>query len=159
MKQKLFIRSKENNVFDMSKNLLQNLGISALLRYEDRNSMSYGVESRLPFLDYRLVEYCLNMKSELKFEKGITKKILRKSMSGIVPDAILNRNDKMGFVTPQYAWMNNNKDHYIKLAEDSLVKMPFINKEMILPILYKNNDLLWRIINAGKWITQFNISV
>lgn len=156
---RLYTKHPEHNIFEMSKNLLFGLGISALLRYEDRNSMSYGVESRLPFLDYRLVEYCLNMKSNLKLYKGVTKKALRESMLGIVPDDIINRNDKMGFVTPQYSWMNKKKDHYITLAEESLDKMPFIKKEKILPLLSKDNDLLWRVINAGKWITQFKISV
>lgn len=155
----LFKRSEEKSVFDMSKSLLSELGISALLRYEDRNSMSYGVESRLPFLDYRLVEYCLNMDSKLKFNKGITKKVLREAMRGIVPEAIINRNDKMGFVTPQYSWMNKNREYYIELAKESLEKMPFLNQELLLPLLTKNNDLLWRVINAGKWITQFKISV
>ena len=158
-KKRLYKRAKEENVFSMSKNLLFGLGISALLRYEDRNSMSYGVESRLPFLDYRLVEYCLNMQSKIKFDNGITKKVLRKSMEGIVPESIIDRSDKMGFVTPQYSWMNTKKDYYLELAKESLDKMPFIDKEIIFPLLSKNNDLLWRVINAGKWITQFNISV
>jgi len=154
-----FIRNKENSLFEISHNLLFGLGISALLRYEDRNSMSYGVESRLPFLDYRLVEYCLHMQSDKKLYKGITKKILREEMFGIVPQKIIDRNDKMGFVTPQVSWMNKNKEYYLKLAEESLEMMSFINAEKIRPLISKDNTLLWRIINAGKWIKIFNISV
>ena len=155
----LYKRSSENSVFDISYKLLFELGISALLRYEDRNSMFFGVESRLPFLDHRLVEYCLQMESDKKLNRGITKKILRKSMSGIVPQEIIERNDKMGFVTPQMTWMNSNKDYYLKLANEALDKMPFIDRELITPKLEKDNPLLWRVINAGKWITQFNINV
>ena len=156
---KIFKIGKENKVFDMSYNLLFGMGISTLLRYEDRNSMSYGVESRLPFLDYRLVEYCLNLPSNLKLKKGITKIILRRNMKGIVPNKIITRNDKMGFVTPQNEWMNNDKESYLKLASASLDKMPFIDKEKVKTLITNDNGFLWRVINAGLWISKFNISV
>ncbi len=157
--EKRFHRGKEGDIFQMSYKLLFELGISALLRYEDRNSMSYSVESRLPFLDYRLVEYCLNMPSELKLKKGVTKSICRTNMKGIVPTSILNRSDKMGFVTPQNEWMNTNKVYYLKLASDALDKMPFVNREKLELILKSDNNVLWRVINAGLWISKFNISV
>ena len=154
-----FKREKENNIFEMSYNLLFGLGISTLLRYEDRNSMSYGVESRLPFLDYRLVEYCINMSSSLKLEKGVTKSILRKTMNGVVPRGIIDRNDKMGFVTPQNEWMDNDKKYYLDLANNSLDKMPFINKAKVQSLIQSDNGMLWRVINTGLWISKFNISV
>ncbi|HJV74591.1 MAG TPA: asparagine synthase (glutamine-hydrolyzing), partial [Noviherbaspirillum sp.] len=70
-----------------------------LLRWEDRNSMAFSVEARVPFLDYRIVEHCLNLPDGAKLGNGISKAVLRKSMRGIVPDLILDRRDKMGFVT------------------------------------------------------------
>lgn len=151
-------RTQENDIFEMSHNLLFGLGLSALLRYEDRNSMSFGVESRLPFLDYRLVEYCLNMDSNLKLKNGITKDTLRKSMKDIVPDDIINRNDKMGFVTPQNEWVNDRKGHYLELANNALDQMPFIDKEKVMVLLPKDNNLLWRVINTGLWISKFNVT-
>lgn len=154
-----FKRSEENNIFQMSYNLLFGLGVSSLLRYEDRNSMTFGVESRIPFLDYRLVEYCLHMPSDLKLRKGITKYILRASMKGVVPDDILNRNDKMGFVTPQNEWLNNNRDYYLKLAYSALDKMPFVNRDKVYALMLKDNNFLWRVINTGLWISKFNLSV
>ena len=153
-----FKRNQENNIFEMSYNLLFGLGVSALLRYEDRNSMSFGIESRLPFLDHRLVEYCLHMESGLKLKGGITKDILRKSMKDIVPEDIINRNDKMGFATPQKDWMNNNKNYYIGLASSSLDKMPFINRKKVHALMLKDTNLLWRIINVGLWISKFKIT-
>lgn len=153
-----FKRTQENDIFEMSHNLLFGLGISALLRYEDRNSMSVGVESRLPFLDYRLVEYCLHMDSSLKLKNGITKDILRKTMKDIVPDVIINRNDKMGFVTPQNEWMNNKKDHYLDLAHLALNQMPFVDKEKVVVLIQNDNNLLWRLINTGMWISKFNVT-
>ena len=153
-----FKRTQENDIFEMSYNLLFGLGLSALLRYEDRNSMSFGIESRLPFLDYRLVKYCLHMDSNLKLKNGITKDILRKYMKDIVPDDIINRNDKMGFITPQNEWMNDRKDHYLKLANNALDQMPFIDREKVVVLLPKDNNLLWRVINAGLWISKFNVT-
>ena len=152
-------RIDENSVFNMSYNLLFGIGISALLRYEDRNSMAYSVESRLPFLDYTLVEYCLHMKSSLKIHKGITKKILRNEMFDIVPNEILERTDKMGFVTPQNEWMNSNKKYYLDLAHDAITKMPFIDKAEVEKMIQRDNSFLWRIINTGLWISKFNIAV
>ena len=153
-----FKRTQENDIFEMSHNLLFGLGLSALLRYEDRNSMSFGIESRLPFLDYRLVKYCLHMDSNLKLKNGITKDILRKSMKDIVPDDIINRNEKMGFVTPQNEWMNDRKDHYLKLANNALDQMPFIDREKLIVLLPTDNNLLWRVINTGLWISKFNVT-
>jgi asparagine synthase (glutamine-hydrolysing) len=153
-----FKKNQENNIFEMSHNLLFGLGVSALLRYEDRNSMSFGIESRLPFLDHRLVEYCLHMESGLKLKGGITKDILRKSMKDIVPEDIINRNDKMGFATPQKEWMNNNKNYYIGLASSSLDKMPFVNRKKVHALMLKDTNLLWRIINVGLWISKFKLT-
>ena len=153
-----FKKNQENNIFEMSHNLLFGLGVSALLRYEDRNSMSFGIESRLPFLDHRLVEYCLHMESGLKLKGGITKDILRKSMKDIVPEDIINRNDKMGFATPQKDWMNNNKNYYIGLASSSLDKMPFVNRKKVHALMLKDTNLLWRIINVGLWISKFKLT-
>lgn len=155
----LYVRSAESSVFDMSYNLLFHLGISALLRYEDRNSMSHGIESRLPFLDYRLVEYCLSMQDDVKISKGTTKKILKETMRDIVPKAIINRKDKMGLLTPQNMWMRENSSFYESLMQQSLQYLPMIDHNMVIAQTSTDNKLMWRIINAGKWVQTFNVSI
>lgn len=75
-----------------------------LLKWNDRNSMAFSVESRTPFLDFRLVEYTLSIEPEFIINNGITKSILRESLKGVLPDAIRNRQDKVGFATPQDEW-------------------------------------------------------
>jgi len=82
--------------------------VPSLLRYEDRNSMAFSIESRVPFLDHRLVEFSCSLPTEYKLNRGRTKEILRTSMRGTVPDAILDRRDKVGFVTPQQVWMRDS---------------------------------------------------
>jgi asparagine synthase (glutamine-hydrolysing) len=98
------------------------------------------------------------MESGLKLKGGITKDILRKSMKDIVPEDIINRNDKMGFTTPQKDWMNNNKNYYIGLASSSLDKMPFVNRKKVHALMLKDTNLLWRIINVGLWISKFKLT-
>ncbi|WP_019143173.1 asparagine synthase (glutamine-hydrolyzing) [Noviherbaspirillum massiliense] len=80
--------------------------LPSLLRYEDRNSMGYGVESRLPFMDYRLLELALALPARLKISKGYGKWALRKITAGTVPDAIRLNRKKRGFDVTQ-AWVKD----------------------------------------------------
>lgn len=79
--------------------------LPSLLRYEDKNSMAFSIESRTPFLDYRLVEYLAHLPLSLKIRNGWTKFILRQSMKGIIPEKIRRRRGKLAFDTPQDAWL------------------------------------------------------
>jgi asparagine synthase (glutamine-hydrolysing) len=79
--------------------------VPSLLRYEDRNSMAWSIESRVPFLDYRLAEFLVGLPTEFKLRGGKTKAVMRTAMTDIIPAPVLNRRDKMGFVTPQSVWM------------------------------------------------------
>ena len=81
--------------------------IPHLLRYEDRNSMRFSIESRVPFLHVDLVEYLFSLPEEyLISDAGCSKYVFREAMRGIVPDTILDRRDKIGFATPEKAWLN-----------------------------------------------------
>ncbi|HEV2106115.1 MAG TPA: asparagine synthase (glutamine-hydrolyzing) [Candidatus Eisenbacteria bacterium] len=79
--------------------------LPGLLRYEDRNSMAFGIETRLPFLDYRLVEMAFALPDETKLAGTTTKAILRRALGDRVPRAVLERRDKMGFETPADVWL------------------------------------------------------
>ncbi len=79
--------------------------LPSLLHYEDRNSMAHSVESRLPFLDYKLVEFAVNCPPSLKLRDGWSKWILRKALEGTLPDSVRLRRTKLGFDTPQARWM------------------------------------------------------
>jgi asparagine synthase (glutamine-hydrolysing) len=99
---------------DSTKSLQENLRrqlygepLPALLRYEDHNSMAWSVESRTPFLDYRFVEFTAGLPERFLYKNGTRKHILRAAMHNIIPEAIENRKDKMGFVTPEELWLKN----------------------------------------------------
>ena len=79
--------------------------IPALLHHEDRASMAHSVESRLPFLDYRLVEFSLRCPSSLKLRDGWSKWLLRNALVGTLPEKIRLRRTKLGFHTPEKRWM------------------------------------------------------
>jgi asparagine synthase (glutamine-hydrolysing) len=84
---------------------LQVTSLPKLLRHEDRNSMAHSVESRLPFLDYRLVELAVRCPTSMKLRDGWSKWLLRESLAGTLPDEVRLRKSKLGFNTPEKAWM------------------------------------------------------
>lgn len=101
-----------------------------LLRYEDRNSMAFSLESRVPFLDYRLVEFVYNLPASYKIRKGFTKAILRDSMKGILPDSVRLRKSKLGFATPEKRWMQKTHREYF-LAYFKKMINPYINEKKL----------------------------
>lgn len=136
-----------------------------LLKWEDRNSMWFSLESRLPFLDYRLVENLLAMNGETKIRNGITKAILRDSMKGILPEKIRSRKDKIGFGTPQDEWFRMEK--FQKLTFDLLNSNEFKYRNLINTSkainLYKRHisrkinisNEIWKWINLELWFREF----
>ncbi|MDX2086139.1 MAG: asparagine synthase (glutamine-hydrolyzing) [Candidatus Melainabacteria bacterium] len=75
-----------------------------LLHLEDRNSMAFSLESRLPYLDYRLVDFAYSLPHAYKIDRQQTKALLRSAAKSVLPDVVLNRRDKMGFETPASHW-------------------------------------------------------
>ena len=93
-----------NSLNDRQRRDIESYSVPVLAHYEDRNSMAHSIESRLPFLDHRLVEFMLSLPVDHKLKNGWTKYVMRKSMSEL-PDGIRWRRDKQGFVTPEELWM------------------------------------------------------
>ena len=136
-----------------------------LLKWEDRNSMWFSLESRVPFLDHRLVEYLFTLPSYYKIRNGETKHILKKVYKNIIPPKILNRNDKIGFSTPESKWLRN-KD-FSKLIKNVILDIRDKNLGIINPdlfekkyndfLLMKNNDSsdIWRVANFQLWINKY----
>lgn len=157
---------RSSSVRDMSVAQLTKTNLPMLLRYEDRNSMAFSIEARLPFLDYRFVEKSLQLDSELKIGNGITKEILRNEMIGIVPKEILERKDKMGFLTAEPIWMKSNFVlEFRKMLLDSAVLLKdFISLSPILNdfdemVKNKSNfkNHYWRVICLANWARIFKV--
>ncbi len=157
----------EHNVQDLSYKQLIYSHLPMLLHWEDRDSMVHSVESRVPFVDYRLVELAYSMPSSYKINKGISKRILRDSLDGILPDKIKNRISKLGFVTPEEIWLKNNKDLFRqKLLEALDASGGIFNKTQVILIFEeivngsrKFDFWIWRLISFGTWMRVFKVYV
>ena len=87
--------------------ILTRRGLPELLHYEDRNSMAHSLEARVPFLDYRLVELLFSLGASDLIRRGRTKDVLRRALGDLLPPVVRDRVDKLGFVTPEAAWLRN----------------------------------------------------
>lgn len=147
---------RHRQVLDIDK-----FSIPGLCRYEDRNSMANSLEMRIPFLDYRLVSFCLNLRNELKIQNGWTKFILRKIMTDL-PNEIRYRKDKKGFSVPEESFLRNElKDDILSIKNYSVLhEMGIIDKDSF--IHYYNDFLegkgyyteftdITRVYIAEKW--------
>ena len=91
----------QNYFFNVLKNYISGAQLQQLLRYADRNSMANSVETRLPFLNHQLVEFCFTLPDAFKLQGGWPKYILRKSFDKKLPEKITWRKNKIGFETPE----------------------------------------------------------
>ncbi len=137
--------------------------LPVLLRYEDRNSMARSIESRVPFLDYRLVEFVRGLPDESKVRRGVTKVVLRDAMRGIVPDDVLDRRDKMGFVTPEETWLRESATSWFRAAiADSMAAAGDLvvargAGQMVEDVIHGRAPFSfapWRILCFGRWLRQ-----
>lgn len=129
---------KVKNFKDRQKLDISKYSVPALAHYEDRNSMAYSLETRLPFLDHRLVNFALNIPPSMKIKNGWTKYILRKSMTEL-PKEISWRRDKQGFITPEEKWLKYDFNEKIMnlFMSSRLNELKLIDKNKLLD-LYKN---------------------
>jgi asparagine synthase (glutamine-hydrolysing) len=138
--------------------------LPALLHYEDRNSMAFSIESRVPFLDYRFVEYVASLPLDQKIRNGITKFSLRNSINGIVPESIRCRMDKMGFVTPEEVWMREELRPFVRelLSSDSFRARSYWDAGAVAESYRAFLDgkstyspEIWRVVCAELWLRKF----
>ena len=153
------VQTPENMADALYKDLTM-YSLPALLRYEDKNAMRFGIESRVPFLDHRLVEYVCQLPLNTKINNGWSKWILRESMKNRLPNKIAFRRDKMGFVTPQQTWIMANSNFYLdkiikSSAIDEYVKKSYVINNFNEITSGKTGINLWRVINLSMWLNTF----
>ncbi|MBI5408619.1 MAG: asparagine synthase (glutamine-hydrolyzing) [Nitrospirae bacterium] len=138
--------------------------LPSLLRYEDRNSMAFSVEARLPFLDYRLVEFCFSLPSHQKIRDGAGKLVLRNALKGVIPEVVRERIKKVGFDTPEALWFRSDCRRQIEdiinsksFRERGYFDAPavaahfrsFVNREPVNP------RPIWKYVNTELWLRNF----
>jgi asparagine synthase (glutamine-hydrolysing) len=154
----LLAACRRRRVIEQLAHSLQVRGLPHLLRHGDRNSMAFSIESRVPFLTTGMAELLLSMPEHyLISDSGETKSVFRAAMRGIVPDAILDRRDKIGLATPEHEW-------FLRVAPKMRgwlgegFDIPFINRKTLLasfdavvegraPFSWQ----AWRWVNYIRW--------
>jgi asparagine synthase (glutamine-hydrolysing) len=142
---------------------LTSTNLPKLLRYEDRNSMAFSLETRLPFLDFRLVEKVFSLPLNYRINNGWSKWILRRSMQDVLPPEICWRRSKLGFPTPEKNWLLQGSSYLRHLLEkhDTEQLANYIQPGVLHQIRQQSNvDLaatpgLWRITNLILWLDLF----
>ena len=134
-------------------------GLPALLRYEDRNSMAFGIEARVPFLDVRLVELAVRLPDRLRIDHGTTKAILRRAMADRLPRDVLARRDKLGFVAPQRAWLTAGRAEVgALLRQGQVVERGWVGSVEVDRVLTRGlsggraTEQLWRLFITEAWL-------
>lgn len=142
---------------------LTSTNLPKLLRYEDRNSMAFSLETRLPFLDYRLVEMVFKLPLSSRIHDGWSKWILRRAMKDILPPEISWRRNKLGFPTPEKTWLLGGSRfiRQLLLEQESGPIQAYLHPGLLQQMVALS-DLelattpgLWRIINLIAWFKVF----
>ncbi len=151
-----FLSLERSGLKDYCQTMIASSSLPMLLHYEDRDSMASSVEARTPFLDYRLVEFVLDLPSEWLLDQGTTKRVLREAMKEVLPSEILARRDKIGFATPEEVWARH--PGFCHLLERGIAcSQGMVNPSVLGDFGRMFTARYWRIISFGRWMELFNV--
>lgn len=134
-----------------------------VLRFHDHMSMAYGRELRLPFLDYRLVEFCFSLPAQYKIDDTSQKVLIRSAMKEYLPEAV-KETEKKTFSGVQNRWFRHyyQKEILELLNSDSFKKRPYWNHgalmkkvDSFLGGVGDNSFFLWQCVNLELWFKEF----
>jgi asparagine synthase (glutamine-hydrolysing) len=136
------------------------IGLPALLRFEDRNSMAHSIEARVPFLDHRLVEYALSLPTASKLRGAETKSVMRRALAGTLPEAVRSRRDKIGFrAEPSVTWTLGARQRDTLVATRSSYEERWIDGTALGRLVdggagadAEAEFALWRAVNLKLWL-------
>lgn len=134
--------------------------LPALLHVEDRTSMSFSLESRVPLLDNRIAELVSTIPVGIKLKGGVSKYIFRKAVKGIVPREIYFRKDKMGFPVPISEWFKKELRPFVRdiVLDNKAKKRGIYNREGIERLIAKESKFdrqVWGLLCLELWFKQF----
>jgi len=154
----------EHDLHNIMYKELTSTNLPQLLQNGDRTSMAFGVESRLPYLDYRVVEKAYSLHYSDKIIDNSSKRLLRSSFTKLLPQDIIGRFDKKGFPTPFSIWINHDLKEYIRdtITQTENSALDYFDKKYILNLIeahqHGRNDhswIIWRILNFVSWYKIF----
>ncbi|MFO0769110.1 MAG: asparagine synthase (glutamine-hydrolyzing), partial [Nitrospiraceae bacterium] len=154
---------KKESYFDRMTHFDFKTLLPALLHVEDRMSMAHGLESRVPFLDHPLVEFAATIPSNVKFMNGRMKHALKNAMKQVLPPAILNRTDKMGFPVPLHEWLTKpgQVQEFVRdtFSSRAALSREFIDNRKVLESLAKEaryGRKIWGLLSLELWQQAFH---
>ncbi|MHB8245664.1 MAG: asparagine synthase (glutamine-hydrolyzing) [Acidimicrobiales bacterium] len=157
--QREYSKLKERLAQDMTQ-----YSLPSLLRYEDRNSMAWSIESRPPFLDQELVDLILRLPEDAIVRNGWSRWILREALAGVIPDVVRLRRKKIGFTTPEMSWLRKERALVQGiLRSPSFCSRPYWDGPSIARAFHaacngelEESPFFWRVINAEAWLRVFH---
>ena len=157
-------RATSLNSYSLSQ--LNYTSLPVQLHWSDRDSMAHSIESRAPFLDYRLVELLLSLPEQFKLAEGVTKKVFREAMSGILPNQIRDRVDKMGFVTPEDLWIRSDQAHFRAALVRAVDRTEGVIDRSVLDLYdslqtnpRQSSTWVWRVVSFAAWLERFGVDL
>lgn len=148
-----------------SRNMVDKTNLPQLLRFEDRNSMAFGVEARVPFVDHELMEFALTLPEDYLLRNGETKAVLRRALDGILPAQVMNRKDKIGFQTSESSWMQTLAPALLQPISRELDQVTGVLSESgqraIRDIERADIKVFppWRLISFLWWMRTFQVAI
>jgi asparagine synthase (glutamine-hydrolysing) len=151
---------------DLKQRLLQDLltySLPCLLRYEDRNSMAFSIESRVPYLDQEFVDHILRLPDTAIVRDGWSRWILRAALKGTLPEKIRLRRWKVGFTTPEMRWIKARRAVFTSLYQSpSFQARPYWDGAAVVSAFraccrgeVEESMFFWRAANVELWLREF----
>ena len=151
---------------DLKERLLQDLltySLPCLLRYEDRNSMAFSIESRVPYLDQELVDHILRLPDDAIIRHGWSRWILRAALRGTLPEKIRLRRRKVGFTTPEMRWIKARRAAFTSLYQSPTFQArPYWDGAAVVSAFraccrgeVEESMFFWRTANIELWLREF----
>ena len=138
--------------------------VPAVLKAEDRTTMAHSIESRLPFLDYRLVEYMFSLPDDLKIRNGLGKYIQRRALTGLIPETVRARTEKVGFNAPSEKWFRGRlRDQtYGIIQESRLFENGLLDRDGFQRLWQEHQvgtanhyQFIWQALNLELWLREY----
>jgi asparagine synthase (glutamine-hydrolysing) len=153
--------ARKESYFDLMTHFDFKTLLPALLQVEDRMSMANGLESRVPLLDYPIVELAATIPANIKFKNGDMKHVYKKAIEPYLPEMLLNRTDKMGFPTPLFEWLNGEARTFVTdiFSSEKAKTREIIDNTAVLAGLAKEpryGRKVWGLLSLEIWQQEFH---
>jgi asparagine synthase (glutamine-hydrolysing) len=147
--------------------LVTRTNLPTVLQLQDRSAMAHGIESRVPFLDHRFVEYCFTLPASYKVHRGQRKRVLAAASRGLVPDAVLDRRDKKTFIS-RAEWIPLRERHAEALramaSSTTMQTAPWFRPRKLAAFVddyvrgrHDDGSAVWRLYTVWRWMDLFGV--